>query len=153
MDIQGKLQFYQMKILMSFLYLLWKNNYLAIHQFQLNWHTDHQDPYYLNSLIVYRNIDILLGDFNIDILEGVRALKEVSNNYNLKVSEPTHLDGALLDHDKHVTSLVNNVYFSDHDVIKVQIIFKDNKQGGVDFIITDSMLPHTLNTNNVMSFI
>ena len=95
----------------------------------------------------------MLGDFNIDILEGVRALKEVSNNYNLKVSEPTHLDGALLDHDKHVTSLVNNVYLSDHDVIKVQIIFKDNKQGGVDFIITDSMLPHTLNTNNVMSFI
>ena len=104
-------------------------------------------------MIVHRNIDILLGDFNIDVFEGVRALKEVSNNYNLKVSEPTHLDGVLLDHEKHVTSLVNNFYFSDHDAIKVQIIFKDNKQVGVDFNITDSMLPHTLSINNVMSFI
>ena len=48
--------------------------------------------------LVGGNIDIFLGDFNIDAFEGVRALKEVFSNYNLKVSEPTHLDGALLDH-------------------------------------------------------
>ena len=34
---------------------------------------------------------------------------------------------------KHVTSIVNNVYFSDDDAVKVQIRFKDNNQGGVDF--------------------
>ena len=96
--------------------------------------------------VVGRNIDIFLGHFNIDGFEGVRALKEVFSNYNLKVSEPTHLDGALLDHvyikksfenDKHVTSIVNNVYFSDHDAVKVQIRFKNNNQVGIDFNITD----------------
>ena len=92
--------------------------------------------------LVGRNINICLGDFNIDAFEGVRALKEVFRNYNFKVSEPTHLDGALVDNvyikksfenDKHVTSIVNNVYFSDDDAVKVQIRFKDNNQGGVDF--------------------
>ena len=92
--------------------------------------------------LVGGNIDIFLGDFNIDAFEGVRALKEVFRNYNFKVSEPTHLDGALVDNvyikksfenDKHVTSIVNNVYFSDDDAVKVQIRFKDNNQGGVDF--------------------
>ena len=48
--------------------------------------------------LVGKNINIFLGDFNIDAFEGVRVLKEVFSNYNLKVSEPTHLDGALLDH-------------------------------------------------------
>ena len=74
--------------------------------------------------LVGSNIAIFPGDFNIDAFEGVRTLKEVFSNYNLKVSEPTHLDGALLDlvyikksfeNGKHVTSIVNNVYFSNHD--------------------------------------
>ena len=73
--------------------------------------------------LVGSKIDIFPGDFNIDAFEGVRTLKEVFSNYNLKVSEPTHVDDALLDHvyikksfenGKHVTSIVNNVYFSDH---------------------------------------
>ena len=96
--------------------------------------------------LIDRNIDIFLGDFIIDAFEEARALKEVFSNYNLKVSEPTHLDDALLDHvyikksfenDKHVTSIVSYVYFSDQDVVKVQIRFKDNNQGGIDFNITD----------------
>ena len=96
--------------------------------------------------LVGKNINIFLGDFNIDAFEGVRVLKEVFSNYNLKVSELTHLDGALLDpayikksseNDKHVTSLVNYVYFSDHDAVKVQIRFEDNNQGGIDFNIND----------------
>ena len=96
--------------------------------------------------LVGGNIDIFLGDFNIDAFEGVRALKEVFRNYNFKVSEPTHLDGALVDNvyikksfenDKHVTSIVNNGYLSDHDAVKVQIRFNNNNQGGIDFNITD----------------
>ena len=105
-------------------------------------------PEFIDCLqyLVGKNINIFLGDFNIDAFEGVRVLKEVFSNYNLKVSEPTHLDGALLDpayikksseNDKHVTSLVNYVYFSDHDAVKVQIRFKDNNQGGIDFNIND----------------
>ena len=95
--------------------------------------------------LVGRNINIFLGDFNKDSFEAVRTLKDVFSNYNLNVSEPTPLHGALLDHvyikksfenDKRVTSIVNNVYFSDHDAIKVQIRFKDNNQGGIDFNIT-----------------
>ena len=39
-----------------------------------------------------------LVDFNIDVFEGVKTLKEIFCNCNLKVSVPTHLDGALLDH-------------------------------------------------------
>ena len=64
-------------------------------------------------------IDVLLGDFNIDALDEVayRRLKDTLSSYNLKVLEPTHLDGALLNHvylhktfedDKFV---VNNIYF------------------------------------------
>ena len=96
--------------------------------------------------LVGRNIGTVLGDFNINEFEGVRASKEVFSKINLKVSKPTHLDGASLDHvyikksfenDKYVTSIVNNVYFSDHDAVKVQIRFKDNNPGGMDFNITD----------------
>ena len=96
--------------------------------------------------LVGRNIDIVLGNFSIDAFERVKALKEVFSIYNLKVSEPTHSHGALLDHayikksfenDKHVTSIVTNFYSSDHDVIKLQIGFKDNNQRGIDFNITD----------------
>ena len=150
MDIQGKLQFYQMQILMPFLYLLRKNNNLAIPRSQSHWYIDHQNHHY-----------IFLGDFNINTFEGVRASKEVFSKFNLKVSKPTHLDSALLDYlyikksfenDKHVTSIVNNVYFSDHDAVKVQIRFKDNNPGGMDFNITDWMLLHKSSSNNVMSF-
>ena len=96
--------------------------------------------------LVGRNIDIVLGNFSIDAFDGVRALKEVFSIYNLNVSEPTHLDGALLGHvyikksfenKKHVASIVTNFYCSDHHVIKLQIGFKDNNQRGIDFNITD----------------
>ena len=72
------------------------------------------------------------------------------------------LDGAFLDHvyikksfenDKHLTSIVNNVYFSDYDAVKVKIRFKGNNQGGIDFNITDWMLPRKFSSNNVISFI
>ena len=53
MDIQGKLQFHQIKILIPFLYLLWKNSDLAIPQSQSHWYIDHQNHHYLSSLIVY----------------------------------------------------------------------------------------------------
>ena len=74
--------------------------------------------------LVDSNLDIFPGDFDIDAFVRVRTLKEVFSNYNLNVSEPTHLDGVLLNHvyikksfenGKPVTSVVNNVYFSDHD--------------------------------------
>ena len=47
--------------------------------------------------LVCRNIDIFLGDFDTDGFGEVRILKEVFCNYNLRFSENTHLDGALID--------------------------------------------------------
>ena len=56
------------------------------------------------------------------------------------MSEPTHLDGALLDHVyasvTYVTSLVNNIYFSDHDAVKVQIRFRRNDQEDINLNIS-----------------
>ena len=150
MNIQGKLQFHQMKILMRFLYLLKKatiQQYPNLNRIDIQI-TKITLSEFIDCLqyLVGRNIGTVLGDFNINEFEGVRASKEVFSKFNLKVSKPTHLDGALLDHvnikktfenDKHVTSIVNNVYFSDHDSVKVQIRFKDNNPGGIDFNITD----------------
>ena len=45
------------------------------------------------------------------------------------VFEPTHLDGELLDHvyisnafcaNKATTAVIKNIYFSDHDVVKLK---------------------------------
>ena len=58
--------------------------------------------------------------------------------------EPTHLYGALLDHghlhktfehDKHVVPVVNNIYFSDHDAVTVQVKFRQNSDNDIDFNI------------------
>ena len=45
------------------------------------------------------NIDIVLGDFNIDILNNINVnLKNVLSNYTLLVNQPTYISGSLLDH-------------------------------------------------------
>ena len=96
-------------------------------------------------------IDVLPGNFNIDALDEVayRRLKDTPSSYNLKVLEPTHLDGALLDHvylhktfehDKLVMSVVNNIYFSDHDAVTVQLRFRQNSDNGIDFNIRVQIL-------------
>ena len=96
--------------------------------------------------LVGSNTDIFLGDFNTDGFEEVRSSKEVFCNCNLKVSEPSHLDGTLLDHvnisksfvsDKYVTSVVKSIYFSYHDAVKVQNKFRQNNQEDIDFNISN----------------
>ena len=88
----------------------------------------------------------LLGNFNIDSLDEVayRRLKGTLSSYNLKVLEPTHLDGALLDHvylhktfehDKIAMSVVNSIYILDHDVVTVQLRFRQNSDNDIDFNI------------------
>ena len=50
------------------------------------------------------------------------------------VKKPTHLDGTLLDHiylhklfpSKNVKVVVKNIYFSDHDAVKLQILVGGN---------------------------
>ena len=98
------------------------------------------------NYVVGSGIDVLLGDFNIDTLDEVayRRLKDTLSSYNLKILEPTNLDGALLDHaylhktfehDKLVMYVVNNIYFSDHDAVRVQSRFRQNNDNDIDFNI------------------
>jgi len=89
----------------------------------------------LSSLVHSYDIDILLGDFNIDYLDkNHRAvLWEILSDYDhVSFSEGgTHVDGALLDHiylkdecgySCYSDFLIKCVYFSDHGAIKVQFI-------------------------------
>ena len=90
----------------------------------------------------------MLGDFKIDALyyDSYNPLQQKLENYKLLVSEPTHMDGGLLDHayvarsfstDKVSTTVIKNVYFSDHDAVKSQIKCKmlDNMDENIDFTI------------------
>lgn len=61
-------------------------------QQSFNWET------FINTLqviLVENNIDILVGDFNIDAFAVVSPLQE---NYELVINQSTHLSGSLLDH-------------------------------------------------------
>ena len=83
---------------------------------------------------------ILLGDFNINALctDSYSNLRHMLTNYKLLLSQPTHLDGALLDHayiadsfSGHKTTVViKNIYFSDHDAVILQI--STNKNNNVN---------------------
>ena len=87
---------------------------------------------FLNS----HNIDIILGNFNINHFEGNTRLLQILSNYVQIASNSTHLCGSLLDHvyilkeflsETDVTGFIIDVYFSDHDAVK--FIFTDrNKQ-------------------------
>ena len=78
-----------------------------------------------------KNSDILFGDFNINALctDTYSTLRHMLTNYKLLVSQPTHLDGALLDHvyiadsfSAHKTTVViKTIYFSDHDAVILHI--------------------------------
>ena len=81
-----------------------------------------------NLLSDHHTIDLVLGDFNIDILNSTNInLQNLLSNYTLLVNEATHISGYLLDH-----AYVNNktlqkfsidktkivaIYFADHDAM------------------------------------
>ena len=85
-----------------------------------------------NLLSDHHIFDLVLGDFNIDILNGTNInLQNVLSNYTLLVNKGTHISGSLLDHvyvkneilqkfsvDKTETV---SIYFSDHDVVKFRL--------------------------------
>ena len=87
---------------------------------------------YLNELsqvISNVNVDIILGDFNIGAFGQQRAIIEDKlHMYDMVINKPTHLSGSLLDQvhilksfamEFNIVSDVHNVYFSDHDTVKV----------------------------------
>ena len=87
----------------------------------------------LTVLVNSYNIHILLGDFNIDYFGKHETLTGALSDYTMFVTCPTHIDGSLLDHvyvkkqllyDVDVTSVVKNVFFSDHDAVKIKMTNK-----------------------------
>ena len=79
----------------------------------------------------------MLGDFNNNAFctDSHTSLKHILSDYNILVFEPTHLDGGLLDHvyvsnsfcvNIATTVVIKNIYFSDHDAVKLQITLRSN---------------------------
>ena len=69
-------------------------------------------------------VNIILGDFNINIIEGNQMISTVLSNYTEIGREPMDIFGSLIDHvyiqngfleSVNATSLIVGVYFSDHD--------------------------------------
>ena len=86
----------------------------------------------INQLLTLSMVHIILGDFNIDGLDALKwpKLGNILCNFEMIVSEPTHLDGAALDHvyllksffnNKKVHCSIKNIYFSDHDTVRFKI--------------------------------
>ena len=68
----------------------------------------------LRVLVSEFNIDILLGDFNVDYFEKHDLLNEVLTDYKMIVTESTQIDGALLDH-----VYVKKQCFSEYDITSI----------------------------------
>ncbi|XP_066928370.1 uncharacterized protein [Clytia hemisphaerica] len=79
----------------------------------------------LLQLTSYDDVDIIVGDFNIDALDPTNQdLNEILSSFKMIVNEPTHLAGGLLDHvyiktsfisQREVNCFIKDIYFSDHD--------------------------------------
>ena len=102
------------------LLLLYKKHAVTLNSF-CNW---------LEHMVINRSIDIILGDFNINALGENQSLINVLRNYEQIVKDSTHISGSLLDHvcirqdflkELNVDCKVTNVYFSDHDAVKLRV--------------------------------
>ena len=80
------------------------------------------------------NIQIILGDFNINGFEQNENLENILVDYTLIVKQPTHLLGSLLDHvyiknsfkdNISIKCMVKKFFFSDHDAVKFQLTVAD----------------------------
>ena len=94
---------------------------------------------YLYYFIEAKEVDIIVGDFNIDACSE-SGLPQILSEYVQLVEFPTHIRGSTLDHvyvkksfleDYKVEIVVLNTYFSDHDAVRVKISKKN-----IDFMIS-----------------
>jgi len=78
-------------------------------------------------------VDVILGDFNVNAFSKGNFFLDFLTDYTQIVTEPTHISGSLIDHvyvhenlsnNFDVQIVVKNVYFSDHDAIKLCLIPK-----------------------------
>ena len=94
---------------------------------------------FLYYFIEAKDVDIIVGDFNIDACSKSR-LSQILSEYVQLVEFPTHIAGSTLNYvyvkksfleGYKVEIAVLNTCFSDHDVVRVKISKKD-----IDFMIT-----------------
>ena len=82
------------------------------------------------KLVFRKIIHVLPGDFTVDTLDvNVHwVLQNVLDGYVMVVSEPTHLEGCLLDHvfinkyilpDVETDTYDKHIYFSDHNTVLI----------------------------------
>ena len=73
-------------------------------------------------------VHIILGDFNINIIEGNQRISTVLSNYTQIGRKPTHISVSSIDHvyiqngfleSVSATSQVLGVHFSDHDPVRI----------------------------------
>ena len=80
------------------------------------------------------NVQIILGDFNIDYLKpDCDFLRNNLQNYEMVVQSATHISGSLIDHiyvekdfkeEYEIKLQIIPVYYSDHNAIIVNILTK-----------------------------
>lgn len=90
---------------------------------------------HLQSLMSENRSSIIVGDLNIDYSEDNLIVAQLlSLGFTQHVSKPTHSEGAILDHcytNFAVTSVSQQaVYFSDHDVIFLELDFPKRRRIG-----------------------
>ena len=82
---------------------------------------------YLIDIVEENNVDILLGDFNINTFHVTLPNNIILKRFQMIVTELTHNGGGLIDHvylrnsfmkNKQTSSLMRNIFFSDHDAFK-----------------------------------
>ena len=87
---------------------------------------------YLQYMIEAKGPDITVGDFNIDPYQEYR-LSHLLESYSKFVDSPTHIAGSTLGHvyvknelqeNNDISVSVLNIYFSDYDAVRVQILKK-----------------------------
>ena len=105
------------------LLILYKKSSLPITNF-CNW---------LKKFIFYNPVDIILGDFNINVLHENNRLLHVLSAYKQVVTKSTHISGSLLDHvyvykefSRTLSVNVIDIYFSDHDAVQFKFIWHFN---------------------------
>ena len=84
---------------------------------------------WLQEFVLNNHIDIILGDFNINGFEKNDRLSNILSYFNQVVEVSTHISGSLLDHvyvhkefSRTLFVDVFDVYFSDHDSVKLKFI-------------------------------
>ena len=85
---------------------------------------------------LYDNIDIIMGDFNINAFDCNENLEFTSTKYELAIRSATLLVSGQCDNiyikkflldQVHVESIIHTIHFSDQDAVKLKLITTKNR--------------------------